>query len=66
MFITIFAGDSSEDQQAQQLAMNPPRSAGDGRQEIQLAMVPTELPEKKKREESYSFFFFIFPGRARV
>ena len=34
-----------EEQQAQQLAMNPPRSAGDGRQEIQLtAMVPTELP----------------------
>ena len=38
-----------EEQQAQQLAMNPPRSAGDvshdGRQEIQLtAMVPIELP----------------------
>ena len=33
-----------EEQQAQQLAMNPPRSAGDGRQEIQLtAMVPIEL-----------------------
>ena len=36
-------------QQAQQLvtqlAMNPPRSAGDGRQEIKLtAMVPIELP----------------------
>ena len=30
-----------EEQQAQQLAMNPPRSAGDGRQEVQLtAMVP--------------------------
>ena len=34
-----------EEQQAQQLAMNPPRSAGDGRQEIQLtAMVPIDLP----------------------
>ena len=34
-----------EEQQAQQLAVNPPRSAGDGRQEIQLtAMVPIELP----------------------
>ena len=34
-----------EEQQTQQLAMNPPRSAGDGRQEIQLtAMVPIELP----------------------
>ena len=34
-----------EEQQAQQLAMNPPRGAGDGRQEIQLtAMVPIELP----------------------
>ena len=34
-----------EEQQAQQLAMNPPRSAGDGRQEIQLtAVVPVELP----------------------
>ena len=34
-----------EEQQAQQLAMNPPRSAGDGRQEIQpTAMVPIELP----------------------
>ena len=34
-----------EEQQAQQLAMNPPRSAGDGRQEIQLtAVVPIELP----------------------
>ena len=34
-----------EEQQAQQLAVNPPRSAGDGRQEIQpTAMVPIELP----------------------
>ena len=34
-----------EEQQAQQLAMNPPRSAGDCRHEIQLtAMVPIELP----------------------
>ena len=34
-----------EEQQAQQLAMNPPRSAGDCRHEIQLtAMVPVELP----------------------
>ena len=34
-----------EEQQAQQLAVNPPRSAGDGRQEIQLtAMVQPELP----------------------
>ena len=34
-----------EKQQAQQLAMNPPRSAGNGRQEIQLTvMVPIELP----------------------
>ena len=34
-----------EEQQAQQLAMNPPGSAGDGRQEIQLtAMVQPELP----------------------
>ena len=34
-----------EEQQPQQLGVNPPRSAGDGRQEIQLtAMVPIELP----------------------
>ena len=34
-----------KEQQAQQLAMNPPRSAGDCRHEIQLtAMVPVELP----------------------
>ena len=34
-----------EEQQAQELAVNPSRSAGDGRQEIQLtAMVPIELP----------------------
>ena len=34
-----------EEQQAQELAMNPPRGAGDGRQEIQLtAVVPIELP----------------------
>ena len=45
-----------EEQQAQQLAVNPPRSAGDGRQEIQLtAMVPIELlapnlPERFWRE----------------
>ena len=33
-----------EEQQAQQLGVDPPRSAGDGRQEIQLtAMVPIEL-----------------------
>ena len=33
-----------EEQQAQQLAVNPPRSAGDGRQEIQLtAMAPIVL-----------------------
>ena len=33
-----------EEKQAQQLGVDPPRSAGDGRQEIQLtAMVPIEL-----------------------
>ena len=34
-----------EEQQAQQLAMNPPRSAGDGRQEIQLTAMGPSGPE---------------------